>query len=166
MARNLRTYVLAATLPFTSSKGPHQFHTRQRLDGRKHFKFPPAWTHTDNSSGDLLKGCHRKRERQAGFVPCLPSCHESRGQSAHKHGCCSDTLSRRGSVTTVTGVERRFHRSGDIIIDESKAVAARQCCKRAIPMKMIGDSDWIPVTGSEMKLMVFGAKRRWHSYPA
>jgi hypothetical protein len=35
-----------------------------------------------------------------------------------------------------------------------------------IPMKMIGDSDWIPVTGSEMKLMVFGAKRRWHSYPA
>ncbi|MGA8215667.1 MAG: hypothetical protein WB799_18875, partial [Candidatus Sulfotelmatobacter sp.] len=35
-----------------------------------------------------------------------------------------------------------------------------------IPMKVIADSDWIPVTGSEMKLIVFGAKRRWHSYPA
>ena len=35
-----------------------------------------------------------------------------------------------------------------------------------IPMKMIGDSDRVLVTGSEMKLIVFGAKRRWHSYPA
>jgi hypothetical protein len=35
-----------------------------------------------------------------------------------------------------------------------------------IPMKVIGDSDLIPVTGSEMKLIVFGAKRRWLSYPA
>ena len=35
-----------------------------------------------------------------------------------------------------------------------------------IPMKMVSDSDWIPVTGSEVKLIVFGAKRRWRSYPA
>jgi hypothetical protein len=35
-----------------------------------------------------------------------------------------------------------------------------------IPMKVISDSDWIPVTGSEMKLIVFGAKRRWRSYRA
>ena len=35
-----------------------------------------------------------------------------------------------------------------------------------IPIKMIGDSDRVLVTGSEMKLIVFGAKRRWHSYPA
>jgi hypothetical protein len=35
-----------------------------------------------------------------------------------------------------------------------------------IPMKVISDSDLIPVTGSEVKLIVFGAKRRWHSYPA
>jgi flagellar hook-associated protein 1 len=35
-----------------------------------------------------------------------------------------------------------------------------------IPMKVIGDSDWVPVTGSEMKLIVFGAKRRWRSYRA
>jgi hypothetical protein len=33
-------------------------------------------------------------------------------------------------------------------------------------MKVIADSDWIPVTSSEVKLIVFGAKRRWHSYPA
>lgn len=35
-----------------------------------------------------------------------------------------------------------------------------------IPMKVIGDSDWIPVTGSEMKLIVFGAKQHWRSYRA
>jgi hypothetical protein len=35
-----------------------------------------------------------------------------------------------------------------------------------IPMKVIIDSDLIPVTGSEVKLIVFGAKRRWHSYRA
>ena len=35
-----------------------------------------------------------------------------------------------------------------------------------IPMKVIIDSDMIPVTGSEVKLIVFGAKRRWRSYPA
>ena len=35
-----------------------------------------------------------------------------------------------------------------------------------IPMKVIGDSDWVPVTGSEVKLIVFGAKRRWRSYRA
>ena len=35
-----------------------------------------------------------------------------------------------------------------------------------IPMKVVSDSDMIPVTGSEVKLIVFGAKRRWRSYPA
>ena len=35
-----------------------------------------------------------------------------------------------------------------------------------IPMRVIANSDWIPVTGSEMKLIVFGAKRRWRSYGA
>jgi hypothetical protein len=35
-----------------------------------------------------------------------------------------------------------------------------------IPMKVFSDSDWIPVTGSEVKLIVFGAKRRWRSYRA
>jgi hypothetical protein len=35
-----------------------------------------------------------------------------------------------------------------------------------IPMKVIGNSDLVPVTGSEVKLIVFGAKRRWRSYRA
>ena len=35
-----------------------------------------------------------------------------------------------------------------------------------IPMKVVSDSDLIPVTGSEVKPIVFGAKRRWRSYPA
>ena len=39
-------------------------------------------------------------------------------------------------------------------------------CLLLIPMKVIIDSDMIPVTGSEVKLIVFGAKRRWRSYPA
>ena len=38
--------------------------------------------------------------------------------------------------------------------------------KLGIPMKVVSDSDLIPVTGSEMKLIVFGAKRRWRSYGA
>ena len=38
--------------------------------------------------------------------------------------------------------------------------------KVGIPMKVFSDSDWIPVTGSEVKLIVFGAKRRWRSYRA
>ena len=35
-----------------------------------------------------------------------------------------------------------------------------------IPMKVVSDSDLIPVTGSEVKAVVFGAKRRWRSYRA
>jgi hypothetical protein len=35
-----------------------------------------------------------------------------------------------------------------------------------IPMKVVSDSDLIPVAGSEVKPGVFGAKRRWHSYRA
>jgi DNA helicase HerA-like ATPase len=35
-----------------------------------------------------------------------------------------------------------------------------------IPMKVVSDSDLIPVTGSEVKPIIFGAKRRWRSYRA
>jgi hypothetical protein len=38
-------------------------------------------------------------------------------------------------------------------------------CMR-IPMKVVSDSDLIPVTCSEVKAVVFGAKRRWRSYRA
>ena len=47
-----------------------------------------------------------------------------------------------------------------------QAFTRTQTDKLRIPMKVISDSDWIPVTGSEMKLIVFGAKRRWRSYGA
>src|ERR1035438_984879 len=40
----------------------------------------------------------------------------------------------------------------------------RRQVKVLIPMKVIADSDRIPVTGSEMKLIVFAATRRWRSY--
>ena len=35
-----------------------------------------------------------------------------------------------------------------------------------IPMKVVSDSDLIPVAVSEVKPVVFGAKRRWRSYGA
>ncbi|MGD0322687.1 MAG: hypothetical protein ABSD45_03005 [Terriglobia bacterium] len=35
-----------------------------------------------------------------------------------------------------------------------------------IPMKVVSDSDLIPVTCSEVMAVVFGAKRRWRSYRA
>ena len=35
-----------------------------------------------------------------------------------------------------------------------------------IPMKVVSDSDLIPVTCSDVKAVVFGAKRRWRSYGA
>jgi hypothetical protein len=35
-----------------------------------------------------------------------------------------------------------------------------------IPVKVISDSDLIPLTSSEVKPIVFGAKRRWRSYGA
>jgi hypothetical protein len=38
--------------------------------------------------------------------------------------------------------------------------------KMGIPMKVVSDSDLIPVTCSEVKAVVFGAKRRWRSYGA
>jgi len=38
--------------------------------------------------------------------------------------------------------------------------------KLRIPMKVVSDSDLIPVAGSEVKPGVFGAKRRWRSYRA
>jgi SAM-dependent methyltransferase len=38
--------------------------------------------------------------------------------------------------------------------------------KLLIPLKVVSDSDLIPVAASEVKPVVFGAKRRWHSYGA
>jgi hypothetical protein len=35
-----------------------------------------------------------------------------------------------------------------------------------IPLKVISDSGLIPIAGSEVKPIVFGAKRRWRSYSA
>jgi hypothetical protein len=35
-----------------------------------------------------------------------------------------------------------------------------------IPLKVVSDSDLIPVAASEVKPVVFGAKRRWRSYDA
>jgi len=35
-----------------------------------------------------------------------------------------------------------------------------------IPLKVVSDSDLIPVAGSDVKPVVFGAKRRWRSYGA
>jgi hypothetical protein len=35
-----------------------------------------------------------------------------------------------------------------------------------IPLKVVSDSDLIPVAASEVKPVVFGAKRRWDSYGA
>jgi hypothetical protein len=35
-----------------------------------------------------------------------------------------------------------------------------------IPLKVVSDSDLIPVAASEVKPVVFGAKRRWRSYSA
>jgi len=35
-----------------------------------------------------------------------------------------------------------------------------------IPLKVVSDSDLIPVAASEVKPVVFGAKRRWRSYGA
>ena len=35
-----------------------------------------------------------------------------------------------------------------------------------IPMKVVSDFDLIPVTGSEVKPIIFGAKRRWRPYRA
>jgi hypothetical protein len=35
-----------------------------------------------------------------------------------------------------------------------------------IPLKVVTDSDLIPVAASEVKPVVFGAKRRWRSYGA
>jgi len=35
-----------------------------------------------------------------------------------------------------------------------------------IPMKVVSDSDLIPVAGSEVKPGIFGAQRRWLSYGA
>jgi hypothetical protein len=40
------------------------------------------------------------------------------------------------------------------------------CVFLRIPMKLVSDSDLIPVTCSEVKAVVFGAKRRWRSYRA
>jgi hypothetical protein len=42
----------------------------------------------------------------------------------------------------------------------------REMPKVLIPMKVVSDSDLIPVTCSEVKAVVFGAKRRWRSYGA
>jgi len=35
-----------------------------------------------------------------------------------------------------------------------------------IPLKVISDSGLIPIAGSEVKPIIFGAKRRWRSYSA
>ena len=68
---------------------------------------------------------------------------------------------------TVVKVRRRFVHSGQIALFpvQSKTQLLRDF-QVLIPMKVVGDSDLIPVTGSEVKPIIFGAKRRWHSYRA
>jgi hypothetical protein len=39
-------------------------------------------------------------------------------------------------------------------------------CLLLIPMKVVGDSDLIPVAHSETMPVTVGAKRRWRSYSA
>jgi hypothetical protein len=61
-----------------------------------------------------------------------------------------------GLIATDTDERRILDYLGKVMVQNSVP----------IPMKVFSDSDWIPVTGSEVKLIVFGAKRRWRSYPA
>ena len=41
-----------------------------------------------------------------------------------------------------------------------------QAARLLIPMKVVSDSDLIPVTHSDAKPVTVGAKRRWHCYGA
>ena len=54
----------------------------------------------------------------------------------------------------------RLDRSAHGAINDDDALDLR------IPMKVVSDSDLIPVAGSEVKAVVFGAKRRWRCYRA
>ena len=45
-------------------------------------------------------------------------------------------------------------------------VAQRNSRRLRIPLKAINDSGLIPIAGSDLKPIVFGAKRRWRSYSA
>jgi hypothetical protein len=55
------------------------------------------------------------------------------------------------------------------ILDRNSALFAQnggEISMVLIPLKVGGDSDLNPVTGSGVKLGVFGAQRRWRSYGA
>ena len=49
---------------------------------------------------------------------------------------------------------------------EQKQMSQGDIEELLIPMKVVSDSDLIPVTCSEVKAVVFGAQRRWRSYRA
>jgi hypothetical protein len=68
-----------------------------------------------------------------------------------RHGLDEETLPRRFRATRPT---------------PSNLCNAQIMPSLGIPMKVVSDSDLIPVTCSEVKAVVFGAKRRWRSYRA
>jgi NAD(P)-dependent dehydrogenase (short-subunit alcohol dehydrogenase family) len=80
-----------------------------------------------------------------------------------QYGITSNLLCPGGAVTDIN----RDVLSDPAVMSKLEGrIPAGRLAKVLIPMKVIADSDWIPVTSSEVKLIVFGAKRRWHSYPA
>jgi hypothetical protein len=49
---------------------------------------------------------------------------------------------------------------------ETSVFILRQDWRLRIPLKVISDSGLIPIAGSEVKPIIFGAKRRWRFYSA
>ena len=56
-------------------------------------------------------------------------------------------------------------RTEDVEVD-TDFVRESLCNSVLIPMKVVGDSDLIPVAGSDAMAVTVGAQRRWHSYGA
>jgi hypothetical protein len=63
-----------------------------------------------------------------------------------------------------SGVSRKYEVAEFVV--EVRPSQKMGCLSMRIPLKAISDSGLIPIAGSEVKPIVFGAKRRWRSYSA
>jgi hypothetical protein len=79
------------------------------------------------------------------------------GESSARHNCQLE-FTAGGAEALFLLEQRRYH---GLLLDRGL-----RDLDVLIPLKVVSDSDLIPVAGSDVKPVVFGAKRRWRSYRA
>ena len=90
----------------------------------------------------------------------------SHNKTKKKVGVETKSRRRPGAMNYIGTVTPETHLKGDVFDLYEKAIQQAPGDKLRIPLKVVSDSDMIPVTRSDAITVTIGAKRRWRSYSA